>query len=72
MTAEVRIVEGRPELFLNGELASRMIARTALPGRYAELKVDQYEPAGIDVYMTETEMPNSLGWDGREGPLAAT
>ena len=67
MKAEVKVVGDRAELFLNGEKVTRMSARAALPGRWAPSKVDQYEHAGIDIYLTAIDHPYSVCWDGAEG-----
>lgn len=66
-TAEVRVVDGIPEVFVDGKLAARSWARADLPGFLAVEKMDQWEAADVRVILTALDQPNSLGWDGRDG-----
>jgi hypothetical protein len=65
--AVVRLIDGVPELFVNGERSSRMWGRLALPADLAPEKMDQYLPAGIDTYLTAIDATISLCWDGEDG-----
>ena len=66
MKAEVRKVNGKPELFINNELASRMWGRAALPSVLGPEKVEQYAPAGIQIYFTALDAQTSVGWNGAD------
>jgi hypothetical protein len=65
--AVIRMVNGVPELFVNGERSARMWGRLALPADYGPEKMDQYLPAGIDTYLTAIDATISLCWDGEDG-----
>ena len=67
MQAEVRTVNGLPELFIEGRMHSRMWGRVAIPSELAPEKLEQYAGAGIDVFMTGPHGSYSLGWDGADG-----
>ena len=53
--AVVRVVDGFPQVFVNGESTSRMWGRLALPAELAVDKLKQYSPAGIQVYFRTLE-----------------
>lgn len=59
-------MNGVPELFVNGELSSRMWGRLALPGAYGPEKLEQYIGAGIKTYFTSLDASISLCWNGRD------
>lgn len=63
----VSVVNGHPEVFIDGQLASRMWARLALPSELAVDKLTQYTPAGIQIYFTGIDWGNTLCWDGDDG-----
>lgn len=65
--AVVKMLDGVPELFVNGQPSSRMWGRLALPADLGPEKMDQYLPAGIDTYMTAIDATISLCWDGEDG-----
>jgi hypothetical protein len=65
--AEIRMVDGVPELFVHGARSSRMWGRLALPADLGPEKMDQYVPAGIDTYLTDIDATISLCWDGEDG-----
>lgn len=64
--AHVVSIDGTPELFVDGVKMSRMWGRLALPSDYAPEKMEQYAPAGIDVYMTACDTAISLCWNGED------
>lgn len=64
--AYVKMVNGVPELFIDGKKSSRMWGRLALPADYAPEKLDQYRGAGIEVYMTSMDVTVPLCWDGED------
>ena len=64
--AVVKVINGYPELFIDGQKASRMWARLALPGDYGPEKLEMYAPAGIQVYFTSLDTAISLCWNGAE------
>lgn len=64
--AVVRVVDGFPQVFVNGESTSRMWGRLALPAELAVDKLKQYSPAGIQVYFTAIDRSNALCWDGED------
>jgi hypothetical protein len=67
MRAEVRRNNGIPEIFLDGEMVSRMCGRAALPGHLAAEKLAQYESAGIRLFLTEmNDYQNPIVWNGRD------
>lgn len=65
--AVVKVIDGVPELFVNGQRSSRMWGRLALPADLGPEKMEQYLPAGIDTYLTAIDATISLCWDGEEG-----
>lgn len=64
--AEVRLINGIPELFVNGSQQSRMWGRLALPADYAPEKLEQYRGAGINTYFTACDSAVSLCWNGKD------
>lgn len=65
--AVVKVMDGVPELFVNGQRSSRMWGRLALPADLGPEKMEQYLPAGIDTYLTAIDATISLCWDGEDG-----
>lgn len=65
--AIIKVENGIPELYVNGQKSSRMWGRLALPADLAPEKMEQYLPAGIDTYLTAIDSTISLCWDGEDG-----
>lgn len=64
--AECRVINGIPELVLDGRVADRVWARPDLPGHMATDKIDMYKGAGIRIHLVSMHQPNLLFWDGGE------
>ncbi|MGF1451464.1 MAG: beta-galactosidase [Opitutales bacterium] len=62
--AELRGEAGDVEVYVDGVLQSRMWGRLALPGQNAPEKLGQYQPAGIEVYLTNLDLEWNIGWNG--------
>jgi hypothetical protein len=67
MAAELRTENGVAEIFLDGKLYGRGLGRLADPGFEAVNKLEQYGPAGIQLFITSLFEPNIFCWDGRDG-----
>lgn len=66
MKAELRTINDNTEILVNGKPVSRMLGRLSLPSEWALEKLEQYEAAGIDIFLTNTDQECSLGWDGED------
>ena len=65
--AEIRMVDGNPELFINGQQTSRMLGRLSCPGEWSPEKIAQYQGSGINVFLTDVDRETTLCWDGEDG-----
>jgi hypothetical protein len=66
-SAEIRMVEGNPELFINGQQTSRMLGRLSCPGEWSPEKIEQYKGSGINIFLTDVDLETTLCWDGEDG-----
>ena len=67
ITAEKKVVNGVPELFINGKEDSRVWARLDAPHDMALEKIKQYDGAEIDFYITTSHENITVCWDGADG-----
>lgn len=67
MNVEKRIINGTPELFIDGEMTSRTFGRLAEPGYSGPEKLDQYTEAGLKIFITSIHEANDWCWDGADG-----
>lgn len=67
MKAEVRIINGNPELLVDGRLIGRTLGRLAEPGYNAPEKLAQYREAGLEIFFTSLHESNDWCWDGEDG-----
>lgn len=67
MKVEKRIIDGIPELFIDGQMVGRTFGRLAEPGYSGPEKLDQYAEAGINIFITSIHEANDWCWDGADG-----
>jgi hypothetical protein len=61
-----QIIDGTPEVTIDGQRITRVWGRLDNPGRNACEKLDEYRPTGIQHFLTIADDYYTVGWDGVE------